>query len=57
MWYLAKGLEIIGLTQVLVGLFIGISSDDLRTELKIAAIGVVIFVVGRLLESRFGKKS
>lgn len=57
MWYLAKGLEIIGLTQVLIGLFIGISSEDLRMELKIAAIGVVIFVVGRLLETRFGKKS
>ncbi len=42
MWYIAKGLQIIGLAQVLGGLFIGISQDDLAAELKIAIIGVVI---------------
>lgn len=54
-WYIAKALQVIGLVQVLAGLFIGISQDDLRTELKIAIIGVAIFVVGRFLESRFSK--
>jgi len=55
MWYLAKVLETIGLTQVLVGLFIGISRDDLRMELKIAVIGIIIFGIGRLIERKFGK--
>ena len=56
MWYVAKALQMIGMAQVLIGLFIGISSDDLRTEMKIAFIGIVIFGVGRLLEIKFGKK-
>ncbi len=51
MWYIAKGLQIIGLAQVLWGVYIGISQDDLAAELKIAIIGVAIFVVGRLLEN------
>ena len=55
MWYLAKGLQIIGLVQVLIGLFIGFSEDNLRAELKIAIIGVAIFAVGRLVETRFGR--
>ncbi len=55
MWYLAKALQIFGLVQVLVGLFIGFSQDDLGAELKIAMIGVAIFGVGRLLEIKFGK--
>lgn len=55
MWYLAKILEVIGLGQVLVGVFIGISQDDLAAELKIALIGVAIFGVGRLIEIKFGK--
>lgn len=55
MWYIAKALQLIGLVQVLWGLFIGISQDDLRLELKIAIIGAVIFVAGRLLESKSPK--
>ncbi len=56
MWYLAKSLEIIGMIQVLAGLYIGFSQNDLRAELKIALIGVVIFAVGRFLEMRFSKR-
>ncbi len=55
MWYLAKILQIIGLGQVLTGVYVGISQDDLGAELKIALIGVVIFGVGRLIEIKFGK--
>jgi len=55
MWYIAKGLQIVGLIQVLIGLFIGFSEDNLRAELKIAIIGVAIFAVGRLMETRFSK--
>ncbi|MCG8603660.1 hypothetical protein MJD09_01490 [bacterium] len=50
MWYIAKALQLIGLAQVLGGLYIGISQNDLTAELKIAMIGVVIFGVGRFLE-------
>ncbi|MFQ5708344.1 MAG: hypothetical protein ACE5HO_12885 [bacterium] len=55
MWYIAKGLQIIGMIEVLIGLFIGFSQDNLRTELKFAIVGVVIFGVGRLLEKKFAK--
>jgi|GEM_PF-2532063 len=55
MWYLAKALQIFGLVQVLVGLFVGFSQDDLGAELKIAVIGVAVFGIGRLLEIKFGK--
>ncbi len=55
MWYIAKALQIIGLGQVFIGVFIGISQDDLTTELKIAAIGLGIFLIGRLMEKRFTK--
>ena len=55
MWYFAKVLQVIGLAQVLAGVYIGISQDDLAAELKIALIGVAIFGVGRLIEIKFGK--
>jgi len=53
-WYIAKGLQIIGLAQVLIGLYIGFSQNDLGAELKIAMIGVAIFGVARLLEKKAG---
>lgn len=55
LWYLAKALQIIGLGQVLLGLLIGIPRDDLKLELKYAIIGVAVFLVGRLLETKFSK--
>ena len=55
MWYFAKILEVAGLAQVLAGIYIGISQDDLAAELKIALIGVAVFGIGRLLEIKFGK--
>ena len=53
MWYVAKALQTIGLAQVLIGVFVGISQDNLATEYKIAAIGLGIFFIGRLMEKRF----
>lgn len=41
--------------QVLGGLYIGFSQNDLAAELKIALIGVAVFGIGRLLEIKFGK--
>ena len=56
MWYVAKGLQIIGLFEVLVGLYVGFSQNDLAAELKIAIMGVAIFVIGRLIEKRVGER-
>ena len=53
MWYVAKGLQIIGLGQVLIGFFVGVSQDDLASEYKIALVGVIIFLLGRLVEKKF----
>ncbi len=55
MWYIAKALQTIGLAQVLIGVFIGILQDNLTVEYKIAAIGLGIFLIGRLMEKRFTK--
>lgn len=55
MWYFAKALQTIGLAQVLIGVFVGISQDNLATEYKIAAIGIAFFLIGRLVEQRFTK--
>ena len=55
MWYIAKALQIIGLGQVLIGVFIGISQDSLAAEYKIAAIGLGFFLIGRLIEGKVGK--
>ncbi len=55
MWDIAKALQTIGLAQVLIGVFVGISQDNLATEYKIAAIGLGIFLIGRLMEKRFTK--
>lgn len=56
MWYIAKALQIIGMSNVLFGLYIGFSQDNLRTELRFAIIGIVIFGIGRLIESKFLKR-
>ncbi|NIR48303.1 hypothetical protein GWO43_07535 [candidate division KSB1 bacterium] len=57
MWYIGKGLQIIGLVQVLFGIYVGFSQDDLAAEFKIALIGIGIFIVGRLIEMKFGRKA
>ncbi len=55
MWYIAKALQTIGLAQVLIGVFVGILQDNLATEYKIAAIGLGIFIMGRLMEGKVSK--
>ncbi len=56
MWYIGKALQIIGLVQVLFGIYVGFSQDDLGAGLRIAMMGVAIFIVGRILEVRFGRR-
>ena len=57
MWYIAKALQMLGLAQVLIGVFVGISQDNLATEYKIAAIGLGFFLIGRLVEGKSKKGS
>ncbi|MFQ6113101.1 MAG: hypothetical protein ACE5NG_03310 [bacterium] len=52
MWYLAKGLQAIGLIEVLIGLYAGFSQNNLSAEFKFAMIGVAIFGVGWFIEKK-----
>ena len=52
MFYFAKMLEAIGFAHVGLGLYLGISQDDMWKELYLALTGIGFFVVGRLLERR-----
>jgi hypothetical protein len=52
MWYIAKALQAIGLIEVLVGLYIGFSQDNLSTEFKFAMIGIAIFGIGWFIEKK-----
>ena len=56
MWYIAKALQLIGLVQVLGGLYIGFSQNDQAAELKIAVIGIAIFAIGRIIEMKSSNK-
>jgi hypothetical protein len=52
MFYLAKFLQAIGFADVGYALFIGITNEDLGREYRLALIGIVIFYVGRFIETR-----
>ena len=49
-WLFAKTLQVIGVTDVGYGLYVGIAEGDLWKELYMAATGIAFFVTGRLLE-------
>ena len=53
MGYLAKGLQIFGMLNLLVGLYIGLTDEHgMWTELYLLGIGSAVFFLGRLLEGR-----
>ena len=52
MFYLAKFLQAVGFADVGYAIFVGITQEDLSGEYRLALIGVVIFYIGRLIESR-----
>ena len=45
-------LEAVGFAHVGLGLYLGISQDDMWKELYLSLTGIGFFVVGRLLERR-----
>jgi hypothetical protein len=63
LWWLAKGLEGIGMLLVLVGVFISISLgledeglSSMRTEMRGLAVGGGLFLAGWLIERRIGTR-
>jgi hypothetical protein len=50
-----KILQLIGLIQVLLGLFYGIRGDMWR-ELYLLLGGLVVFIAGRMVEKKGGKR-
>lgn len=49
---LARGLQILGLLYLPIGLYRGLTSDDLRGEMVFLAIGALLFLAGRYIEAR-----
>ena len=52
MFLFAKVLQAIGFAHVGIGLYLGLTQDDMWKELYLALSGLVFFTVGRLLEPR-----
>jgi hypothetical protein len=56
MYYLGKALEMLGMTSLMVALFVGITDEEgMAKEYLFLGIGVVVFLVGRLCEKRGGR--
>ena len=55
MYYLGKALEMVGMTSLMVALFVGITDDQgMAKEYLFLGIGIVVFLVGRFLEKQWG---
>ena len=52
MFLFAKLLQAVGFAHVGLGLYLGISQDDMWKELYLALSGLVFFAVGRFLERK-----
>jgi len=51
--YLPKGLQLFGMANLMVGLYIGLTDErGMWTELYLLGIGSVLFLLGKLLEGR-----
>ncbi len=55
MYYLGRGLQVLGMANLMVGLFIGITEEHgMGPELLLLGAGVVLFLLGRVLQGRSG---
>lgn len=55
MYYLGKALEMLGMTSLMVALFVGIADEQgMAKEYLFLGIGIVVFLVGRFLEKQWG---
>jgi hypothetical protein len=57
MMFAAKGLEALGIASVMIGLVQGIQSGNMWMELYLSIGGVVLFIIGRMMEKRIGRNS
>ncbi|MFQ5989481.1 MAG: hypothetical protein ACE5K9_06165 [Candidatus Methylomirabilales bacterium] len=54
MYYLGRGLQVFGMGNLMVALYIGVSQEHgMGPEMILLGIGVLAFLLGRLLESRW----
>ena len=51
-YYLGKFLELNGIVILTFGLIFGMYRDDLKMEMKMLALGAVVFLVGYLVERK-----
>ena len=52
MFLFSKVLQAVGFAHVGIGLYLGVTQDDMWKELYLALSGLTFFLVGRLLEPR-----
>ena len=52
MFFFAKLLQAVGFAHVGIGLYLGITQDDMWKELYLAISGLAFFSIGRLIEPR-----
>ena len=58
MFYLGKALEMLGMTSLMVALFVGIMDEQgMAKEYLFMGIGIVVFLLGRFLEKQGGRPS
>lgn len=56
MYYFGKALEMLGMTSLMVALFVGFTDEQgMAKEYLFLGIGIVVFVVGRFLERQYGQ--
>lgn len=51
-YYLGKALQLIGMANLLVGLYVGLVEGGMWPELYLLLIGSLLFIIGQLLERR-----
>lgn len=55
MYYLGRGLQVLGMANLMVAFYIGISEEHgMGPELLILAVGVLVFLLGRFIQGRGG---
>jgi hypothetical protein len=48
----AKVLQAVGFAHVGIGLFLGVTQDDMWKELYLSLSGIALFAIGRMVEPR-----
>jgi hypothetical protein len=55
MYYLGRGLQVLGMANLMVALYVGMSEEHgMGPELLLLGIGAIIFLLGRLIQGRWG---